>query len=120
MYVSSSSIVLPAKSNLLSQGNAEFQYDIRKPIICCFDLFSEYDVDSSPEFLHQNIYRHPDDPRVMGPTASQDYDLRFDLYSLGLVLLEIGMWHPIADLFKEKYSLKDFKTVYGLRKGASV
>jgi hypothetical protein len=31
------------------------------------------------------------------------------MYSLGLILLEIGMWVPLSDLFKPKYSLKDFK-----------
>ncbi|KAI9715319.1 MAG: Intracellular distribution of mitochondria [Chrysothrix sp. TS-e1954] len=84
------------------------QYAIRKAVLCSFDLFSEFDIDTSPENLHQNIYRHPDDPRVKGPAASADHHPRFDIYSLGLVLLEVGLWVPLADIFKEKYSLKDF------------
>lgn len=91
-------------------GHSETRLQIRKPFLCAFDLFSEHNVESSPEFLHENIYRHPNDPRVKGPTSAQEYYPEYDLYSLGLVLLEIGLWTPLADMFKEKYSLRDFKT----------
>lgn len=104
--VSSSNIAVLPTSTVTPQG----AFDIRRPLICSVDLFSDYDVDPSPEILQQNIYRHPDDPRIRGPTAAPVYETRFDLYSLSLVLLEIGMWHPLSDLYKEKYSLKDFKT----------
>lgn len=98
----------PTGQQNLSSSAAGLQYAIRQPALCSFDLFSEYDIDASPENLNQNIYRHPDDPRITGPASSEDHHLRFDLYSLGLILLEIGLWVPLADIFKEKYSLKDF------------
>lgn len=103
--VSSSSVALfPRRDRSEAQP-----YDVRRPLICAVDLFSEYDMDPLPELLQQNIYRHPDDPRIKGPTASTYYEHRFDLYSLSLLLLEIGLWAPLAELYKEKYSLKDFK-----------
>lgn len=88
------------------------QYILRKPVVCAFDLFSEFDLDPSPENVNQNIYRHPEHPRIRDPhrrdPASYKYRAHFDLYSLGLLLLEIGLWVPLAELFKVKYSLKDF------------
>jgi len=89
-----------------SEGN----FTLREPIVTSFDLFSEYSLDTSPEYLHQNIYRHPDDPNVTAPGASKEYLPAFELYSLGLILLEIGLWIPLSDMFKEKYSLKEFRT----------
>lgn len=45
-------------------GRVEGRFEVRRPMLCAFDLFSEHNIESSPEFLHENIYRHPDDPRV--------------------------------------------------------
>lgn len=103
--ISSSSVALFSR-----QSEAQTQaYDIRHPRICAVDLFSEYDMDPPPEVIQQNVYRHPDDPRITGSTNASQYELRFDLYSLCLLLLEIGLWFPLAELYKQKYSLKDFK-----------
>lgn len=103
--ISSASVALFPK-----QDQAPVQsYDIRRPLICAVDLFSEFDLDPLPEALQQNIYRHPDDPRIKGPTAATTYEQRFDLYSLSLLILEIGLWVPLPEIYKEKYSLKDFK-----------
>ncbi|KAI9672667.1 MAG: hypothetical protein M1831_000102 [Alyxoria varia] len=99
----------PAPSSQISNpSSSALQYAIRKPVLCSFDLFTEYDIDTSPDNLNQNIYRHPEDPRIKGPESSGEHLARFEIYSLGLVLLEIGLWIPLADIFKEKYSLKDF------------
>lgn len=103
--ISSASVALFPK-----QDQAPIQsYDVRRPLICAIDLFSEFDIDPLPEALEQNIYRHPDDPRIRGPTAATTYEQRFDLYSLSLLLLEIGLWVPLPEIYKPKYSLKDFK-----------
>jgi hypothetical protein len=55
-----------------------------------------------------NIYRHPEDPKFTGE-KEKTYGPQFDLYSLGLILLEVGLWQPLADLWKPKYTLTDFK-----------
>jgi hypothetical protein len=55
-----------------------------------------------------NIYRHPDDPKCTG-VKDAPYGPHFDMYSLGLILLEIGLWQPLGDLWKPKYTLNDFK-----------
>ncbi|KAB8659329.1 hypothetical protein FH972_026218 [Carpinus fangiana] len=89
-------------------------FDLRRPAISSFDFFSEYNIEKMPENIHQNMYRHPDDPRVRGVSSwATQYNSRFDLYSFGLVLLEIGLWMPLSDIFKEKYSLTDFRLRVG-------
>ena len=98
----------PGNQPMTAAACTGINYVIRKPVICAFDLFSEYDIDRERENLHQNIYRHPDDPRINGPNANEEYHPRFDMYSLGLLLLEIGLWAPLAKMFKVKYSLRDF------------
>ncbi|KAL9056526.1 MAG: hypothetical protein Q9162_002902 [Coniocarpon cinnabarinum] len=98
----------PSNQQLLAKANSGKPYLVRKPVICAFDLFSEYDIDRERENLHQNMYRHPDDPRIKGPATSEEYQPRFDMYSLALLLLEIGLWAPLAKMFKVKYSLRDF------------
>ncbi|KAI6279193.1 hypothetical protein MCOR28_002835 [Pyricularia oryzae] len=44
------------------------------------------------------MYRHP---RYQG-AAAQGYRLEYDLYSLGLVLLEIALWRPLASFLEGK------------------
>lgn len=46
------------------------------------------------------MYRHPD---YQGE-AAQGYKIQYDIYSLGLVLLEIGIWAPLTSLFDSKRS----------------
>ncbi|KAK4204934.1 prion-inhibition and propagation-domain-containing protein [Triangularia verruculosa] len=57
--------------------------------------------------LEADLYRHPD-ARGQG---RETYQKRFDMYSLGCVILELAMWQPLVDIFAEflpeKGNLKD-------------
>ncbi|RMZ69819.1 het-s domain [Pyrenophora seminiperda CCB06] len=106
--VNSDNIMLFRKSKRQSANSRALQYSLRSPVICSFDLFSDFDMEKVNAFSTPNIYRHPEDPKVTG-IKSQNYNANFDLYGLGLVLLEIGLWQPLRDLWKQKYSLADFK-----------
>ncbi|CAG8371502.1 unnamed protein product [Penicillium salamii] len=44
--------------------------------------------------LSENIYQHPD---RQGSTPDADYVMQHDIYSLGVCLLEIGLWEPFVD-----------------------
>ncbi|KAJ9648633.1 hypothetical protein H2199_001488 [Coniosporium tulheliwenetii] len=48
-----------------------------------------------------DVYRHP---RAQGP-VSDNYKKAFDIYSLGIILVEIAQWRAIADII-EKMGLK--------------
>lgn len=92
------------------------EYDLRRPFISSFDLFSEFSLEKLPTTPARNLYRHPEDPRASDASCKtcnaaqcRCAKARFDIYGLGLILLEIGLWIPLCDLFKPKYSLEDFK-----------
>jgi len=106
--VNSDNIMLFRKSKRQSANSRALQYSLRSPVICSFDLFSDFDIEKANIISTPNIYRHPEDPKVTG-TKGQTHNANFDLYGLGLVLLEIGLWQPLRDLWKQKYSLADFK-----------
>ena len=78
---------------------------IRTPLIVSWDQCAEDTPNSEPETLISNIYRHP------GIEHGQRtlYRPAHDIYSLGLVLLEVGLWMPINKFWKTKYTRADFK-----------
>ncbi|KAF1840237.1 uncharacterized protein K460DRAFT_296238 [Cucurbitaria berberidis CBS 394.84] len=106
--VNSSNILVFKNNKRQSANSRALQYSLRSPVICSFDLFSEYDIEPTNAMPTLNIYRHPEDPKFTG-LKNATYSPQFDMYSLGLILLEVGLWQPLADLWKPKYTLKDFK-----------
>jgi hypothetical protein len=52
-----------------------------------------------------DLYRHPNSLGVF----RQPYDKTFDIYSLGLVLLEIGLWKSLSAFHKPKYTPVTFR-----------
>ncbi|KAK2743025.1 hypothetical protein FQN57_004981 [Myotisia sp. PD_48] len=80
--------------------------DFRRPYLSSLATFDGEDKNTSPEPLSSSIYRHPDDRR----THSDQSGWAYDLYSLGLVLLEVGLWTPIRRLWKIKYDNAMFKS----------
>ncbi|KAJ4315819.1 hypothetical protein N0V94_005771 [Neodidymelliopsis sp. IMI 364377] len=106
--INSSNILVFRKNRRQSANTRALQYALRSPVICSFDLFSEYDIETTNTMPTLNIYRHPDDPKFTG-LKERHHGPQFDMYSLGLILLEIGLWQPLADLWKPKYTLADFK-----------
>ncbi|EFW15606.1 hypothetical protein D8B26_002296 [Coccidioides posadasii str. Silveira] len=83
-----------------------FPADFRHPYLTSPALFDSEDKNSPPEPLSSSMYRHPDDRRIITDQSAWAYDL----YSLGLVLLEIGLWTPISRLWKMKYTNAMFKS----------
>lgn len=85
---------------------------IRHPFITSFDQSNDDAPNEHEEPFISSIYRHP---RVERGQRSS-YRSAHDYYSLGLILLEIGLWMPIHKLWKPKYARLDFKfrmqTVY--------
>lgn len=79
--------------------------ELRSPVLSSFDIFSRCSVGRTASEPGLNIYKHP--------SATGDMDehmsMKYDLYSLGLLLLEVGLWAPLGSIWKSKYSLTDFK-----------
>ncbi|KAI1196437.1 hypothetical protein F5X97DRAFT_305072 [Nemania serpens] len=65
--------------------------------------------------VESNLYRHPDRQGV----PNREFSRKYDIYALGVVLLEIGMWRTVSQLFDQRIKeanltgkLPKAKTVY--------
>ncbi|EEU42056.1 uncharacterized protein NECHADRAFT_101905 [Fusarium vanettenii 77-13-4] len=77
---------------------------LASPIVCGFE-YSRLETEAQTIDRSKSnsdpavaMYRHPD---YQGE-AAQGYKVQYDIYSLGLVLLEIGIWAPLTSLFDSK------------------
>ncbi|KAL1964962.1 hypothetical protein VTN77DRAFT_6162 [Rasamsonia byssochlamydoides] len=100
---SSNVLIFPGLNNSSQDEIGSLTEDLRHPYLTSLAQFSGNEP--SPEPLSSSMYRHPDDKRRLDDEAAWAYDL----YSLGLVLLEIGLWTPISRLWKMKYNNAMFK-----------
>lgn len=91
-----------SNEGVLDDSSSEFSH----PYLTSLSQFDGEDKNAVPEPLSASMYRHPDDRRVITDNSSWSYDL----YSLGLVLLEIGLWTPLSKLWKMKYNNSMFKS----------
>ncbi|KAI4086457.1 MAG: hypothetical protein LQ348_002649 [Seirophora lacunosa] len=77
---------------------------IRRPFLISFDQSSDDHAEVEESFI-SNIYRHPSYERGQ----RSHFKAGYDVYSLGLILLEIGLWMPISKLWKTRYTRAQFK-----------
>ena len=103
--INSSSVIFTTAEH---ESPTSRQKQLRSPLWALFDLFSKCSVEGIRRAVNLNIYKHPDDD-PHNPGRSMSVDLKFDMYGLALLLLEVGLWTPLGDLYKAKYSLADFK-----------
>ena len=78
---------------------------IRRPFLTSFDTSAEGPHAAHQESFISGIYRHP----MLESGRTTTYKPAYDIYSLGLILLEVGLWMPIHQLWKTKYSHQTFK-----------
>jgi hypothetical protein len=99
----------------IARGSDVENVNIRSPWVGSFGLarpdhqFTESELVSSSRSALDFAYHHPD---YRYPTATQSshdlvvprYSRVFDIYSLGCVLLEIGLWMPLTSMgWKDRY-----------------
>ncbi|EZF36412.1 hypothetical protein H109_04093 [Trichophyton interdigitale MR816] len=105
--INSNNIIIFPGAHLSNTGSiSNERLDYRRPYFTSFSQFDSEDKNAPPEPLSSSMYRHPDDRRTYSDKSAWAYDL----YSLGLVLLEIGLWTPIGRLWKLKYNNSMFKS----------
>ncbi|KAL1610303.1 hypothetical protein SLS60_001969 [Paraconiothyrium brasiliense] len=103
-------------------GPAEVDY--ADPYISGFDYsrpaMNDDMTEKPPENASADIYRHP---RVQGSglressSPSSSYKKSYDLYALGVILLEIAYWRPIDAILKiENLEWAKPSVVFGVRK----
>ena len=79
---------------------------LRKPYLTGLHQLTNGNATYDRDSPFSGIYYHPS---LTGPIQIP-YDLVHDYYSLGLILLEIGLWMPIGKFWKSKYTIGDFKS----------
>ncbi|RMZ92389.1 hypothetical protein DV736_g403, partial [Chaetothyriales sp. CBS 134916] len=104
--VSSNNVILIPEAEerpQFSAGTPVKKVDIRSGFLLqsCQDFVPG---DASPEPLESEMYRHPEyELKMPGSIVPA-----FDIYSLGLVLLEIGLWVPLSRMWKLDYDRRIF------------
>ena len=76
-------------------------YDYSNPYLYGFDFSRPSNGISLNAYIgdfHLNVYRHP--ARQRAPT--EYHTKKHDLYSYGVLLLEVGIWNPVTNCFNEK------------------
>jgi hypothetical protein len=74
-----------------------YPYAVGEPYLVGFDSVRKADAHSSMirvEEWEKNIYLHPDRHRMV---KGDEFTMRHDIYSLGVVLLEISVWGSFTD-----------------------
>lgn len=87
----------------LGGGNADWlaHVDVRRPYLTAYDLFPEPASRHSPESgeaAEIKWYRHELDPRLTPHTVLTTESRSLDLYSLAMLLLEIGLWSSSKEM----------------------
>ncbi len=75
------------------------QVNMRQSFLASFDLFSDNATDSSETSADNTLCRHPLDPRTTRYTRLTLESKSLDLYGLAMLLLEIGLWTTIGEIF---------------------
>jgi hypothetical protein len=81
-------------------GMTTGEVDIRRPLISSFDLFSDTFQGDQGSTATFSLYKHPLDPRstAQSPLSNNSDSKTFDLYSLSMLLLSIGLWNKLENL----------------------
>lgn len=104
--VNSGNVVFFVSGQLLSSTERVWKGPvIRMPYLTAFHQSSSKLSHSANDPVLSGIYQH----HSLGDGQSTHYEHAHDLYSLGLILLEIGLWMPIGKFWKSKYTRRDFK-----------
>lgn len=85
-----------------NKGRLELRdVNMRQSFLTSADLFSDYATDGSdtPSDPSVRLHRHPLDPRNTRYTHLTSDSKTLDLYSLAVLLLEIGLWTSLSDIF---------------------
>jgi hypothetical protein len=84
------------------------QVNMRQSYLSSFDLFSDNATDTSDaSSISRSLYRHSLDPRITRYTHLTSESKSLDLYSLAMLLLEIGLWNPLQDIFPTASQIPD-------------
>jgi hypothetical protein len=88
------------------QRSKHVRLDYQTPYLLGFDNSRPYAEPSLTPYVEDlpfDVYHHPETQEL----CRDDHTKVHDLYSLGVVLLEIGIWHTAEDMVSEQHKGKD-------------
>ncbi|KXX75785.1 hypothetical protein MMYC01_207445 [Madurella mycetomatis] len=104
LFPGAGAIIQPPTS--YSYTAEEMQNILSSPLVCGFD-YSRHESERSTidkarmsGDVHVAIYRHPS---YQGE-AAEGYKVQYDIYAVGLVLVEIALWRPLKSFLEGKKS----------------
>jgi hypothetical protein len=90
--------------------------NVRQAYVTSFDLFPDSAIQQASEDVYganTMLYKHPLDPRVTPHTILTHESRSLDVYSLAMILLEIGLWRPLIQIFPPHLGIpNDLSGVY--------
>ncbi|KAH8694339.1 hypothetical protein GQ44DRAFT_719490 [Phaeosphaeriaceae sp. PMI808] len=95
--IRSSNIVILSKKGASSPETGGFPKQLGEPFLCGFETARQDKATSDQKgdaHWRYNIYRHP---KRQGLYPQERYTMNHDIYSLGVVLLELGLWRPLLN-----------------------
>lgn len=96
-YITASNTIFLHENNAPGSGLNRSNIKVRSPYVLQ-PVQRIAGLDMSYDSSHETIYKHPDaDSAGYGAVPAHD------VYSVGLLLLEIGMWLPLRKFWKPKY-----------------
>jgi hypothetical protein len=115
--LASTNVVFLEQQSPGSKGiDALADVNVRQPYVTSFDLFQDSVIQPANEdFYGSNtvLYKHPLDPRITPHTILTYESRSLDVYSLAMILLEIALWRPLAEIFPVHLGiLEDLSGVY--------
>ncbi|TPX19417.1 hypothetical protein DIZ76_017206 [Coccidioides immitis] len=104
--IRSQNILVIERMATSSSPKKRFPYALGNPYLVNFQSSRSNDAETDPSFRggirwEEDIYHHPDRQGFRQDSEHARYLMVHDIYSLGVVLLELGIWRPL-----EKYSAK--------------
>ncbi|KAF3170857.1 hypothetical protein TWF751_006682 [Orbilia oligospora] len=111
--ITSNNVIVLERSNTLD--SERFPYSLDQPYIVSMEEARE-DTDATTMHFFQlapiwnvNLYRHPE--RQLGSKNPKAYTFYHDLYSIGVVLLELGLWRILeeSESLISKYNLRNLR-----------
>ena len=96
-------VILETDANISTSGGSECSQEIGDSFLMGFDFARKEDQDSTrvgDDEWYRNIYRHP---QRQGVHPEVDFNMLHDIYSLGVVLLEIALWRSFVLIEKDPY-----------------
>ncbi|CZR64724.1 uncharacterized protein PAC_14623 [Phialocephala subalpina] len=98
--IQSQNIIVIEEALSPTSSRKQFPHSLGRPYLLNFQWARSAEGDSDPQSrtgrgMETEIYRHPDRQGLQGTSNEIRYSMMHDIYSLGVVLLELGLWRPL-------------------------